>query len=108
MAKTYSYLIPASPTATSLFSGTAGAAQTVTVGFKCVIGITTSGATDATAAAGVHVRFGSALKAPTATGSDWFINPGQTQFFEMGSEFDRVSIFSAGTPTFYVYVYSNN
>ena len=101
-------LTPASPTAATLFTGTLVAAtqQTVIPGFKSIIGITTQGATDANAAAGVHVRFGSALKVPSATSADWFIPLGTVQYFDLGSEFDRVSIVSAGTPIFFVYVFS--
>lgn len=92
------------------FNGTlvANTAQTVITGFKTTIGISLSGATDAVAAAGVHVKFGSALKAPTAASTDFFLPPGAAiYYFDMGSEFDRVSIISAGTPNFFVYVFSN-
>lgn len=108
MATFTAILTPGSPTAATLFSATlvASTAVTVTPGFKTIIGVTTSGATDANAAAGIHVRFGSALKAPIATGADWFIPLGTVQFFDLGSEFDRLSIVSAGTPTYYVYVFS--
>lgn len=111
MSKIYSFLIPSSPGPSTLFSAAlvTNTAQTVTVGFKTIIGITTSGATDAAATTGIHARFGSASKPPTATTADWFIPPNTVQYFELGSEFDRVSLVSsAATPsTYYIYVFSN-
>ena len=108
MATPTTTYVPSSPTAATLFTATLVASTAVTVapGFKTTIGITTDGTTDALAGAGIHVRFGSALKPPTATTADWFINAGTVQYFDLGSEFDRVSILSAGTPTYYVYVFS--
>lgn len=101
---------PASPTAATLFNGTLVAATPVTItpGFKTTVGISLYGGTDAAASAGVHIRFGSALKAPTAaSATDFFVPPTGIWYFDLGSEFDRFSIVSAGTPSYTVYVFSN-
>jgi hypothetical protein len=103
MATFTAILVPSSPTASSLFNGTAGASATVTPGFKTIIGIA---CISATAGDALNVRFGSALKAPTATVADWPVAAGTVQYFDLGSEFDRVAIFSATTPKYYVYVFS--
>jgi len=99
---------PASPTAATLFNGTlvASTPVTITPGFKTIVAISLAGATDAVAAAGIHIRFGSALKAPTAAATDFFIPPATVAYFDLGSEFDRFSIISAGTPSYFVYVMS--
>src|SRR5271170_4623131 len=100
MATFSSILVPASPTATTLFTGTAGAATTLTVGFHAVIGVQLASATAGTFA---NVRFGNALKAPTATANDWAINANTSpQLFDLGAEFDRFSIFGTGG-TYWVY-----
>lgn len=104
MATFTSVLVPSSPTSTTLFNGTGGASTTLTVGFHAIIGITAAGATAGNV---LNVRFGSALKAPTAAATDWAIPIGTTQYFDLGAEFDRVAIFSAGTAVAYwVYVFS--
>lgn len=104
-----SILTPTSPiTNTTLFNGTlvAGTAVSLTLSYRLIVGVTTVGGTDANAAAGIHIRFGNITKAPTATSADWFIPPGTVQFFDMGSEFDRISIISAGTPNYSIYCFS--
>lgn len=101
--------VPASPTSATLFNGTlaANTPVTITPGFKTIVAISLVGAADAAAAAGIHIRFGSAAKAPTAASTDFFIpaaNP--ITYWDLGSEFDRFSIVSAGTPSYTVYVVS--
>ena len=104
MATFTAILTPGSPTAATLFSGTGGASTTLTIGFKAIIGIVAAGSTAGNV---LNVRFGSALKAPTATAADWAIPVGTVQYFDLGSEFDRVAIFSAGTSvSYWVYVFS--
>lgn len=94
---------PGSPTATTLFQGTAGAATTITVSFRGLIGVA---CVSAVAGDTLNIRFGSAAKAPTATAADWPVAAGTVQYFDLGNEFDRLSIFSATTPKYYVYQFS--
>lgn len=103
-----SILTPATPTAATLFNGTLVAATAVskTIGYRQIIGVTTVGTTDANAAAGIHIRFGNLTRVPTATAADWFIPLGTVQYFDMGEEFDRISIISAGTPTYSIYCFT--
>jgi hypothetical protein len=86
-----------------LFQGTAGATTTKTVGQHVIIGIA---CTSSVAGDTLNVRFGSAANAPTATAADWAVPAGTVQFFDLGQEFDRVAIFSATTPKYYIYVFS--
>jgi hypothetical protein len=109
MAKLYSFLIPASPTAATLFSAslaTVTSTADIVVGPKVVIGINAGGTNGANAP--LNVRFGNATRIQAAAASDWFIPGGTTQYFEMGAEFDRLRIFNpgAGSVTYYVYVFS--
>lgn len=71
------------------------------VGVRTMFRISLSGATDAVAAAGVHIRFG-LTATPTAAATDFFIPPASTMDFDTGEEFDRFALISAGTPTPYI------
>jgi hypothetical protein len=103
MATFSAILVPSSPVAATLFTGTAGAATTITTGFKTIIGVELASATAGTF---MNVRFGSALKAPTATISDWAIIANTApQLFDLGEEFDRVSVYGSGG-TYWIYVFS--
>ena len=105
MATYASILVPSSPTAVTLFSGTATTNSTpLTIGYHAIIGIVAAGATAGNV---VNVRFGNALKAPNATAADWAIPVGTMQLFDLGQEFDRIAIYSAGTTvSYWVYVFS--
>lgn len=99
-----SILTPASPTAATLKQGTAGASATVTFGSRAVIAI---GCTSSVAGDTLNVRFGN-IAGVVATAADWCVPAGTVQFFDLGNEFDRVAIFSAGTPKYYAYEFSRN
>jgi hypothetical protein len=103
MATYSSILVPGSPTAATLYTGTAGAATTLITGFHSIIQVELASATAGTFA---NIRFGSALKAPTATIADWAVIANTSpQLFDLGAEFDRLSIFGTGG-TYWVYVFS--
>jgi len=69
-----------------------------TIGVRTHFRISLGGATDAQAAAGVHIRFG-LTNNPTAVATDFFIPPSPGFMdFDTGEEFDRIAVLSAGTP----------
>lgn len=109
MSTLYSYLVPASPTASTLFSAslaTVTSTADIVVGPRTIIGVTAGGTNGANAP--LNIRFGNATKIQAAAASDWFIPGGAVQFFETGEEFDRVRVFNpgAGSVTYYVYCFS--
>lgn len=77
---------------------TANTSAAFTVGIRQQLIITLYGATDANAAAGVHIRFGFGSN-PTAASTDLFIPPGTVTHWYTGDEFDRFAVISAGTPS---------
>lgn len=95
-------LTPMSPTAVTLYQGTAGSTVTKVFANRAVIAI---GCTSSVAGDTLNVRFGN-VAGVTATAADWCIPAGTVQFFDLGNEFDRVAIFSATTPKYYAYQFS--
>ena len=109
MSTFQSVLVPTTPTSATLFTATPGAntaSSVITVGYRTIVGVTMGSATD-TNTSGLHIKFGNVTKSPTAAATDWFIPAGTVQFFDMGEEFDRLSIFTvAASTTYYVYTFS--
>jgi len=75
---------------------TASTSAAFTIGVRQHFRISLGGASDVTATAGVHIRFG-LTNNPTAVATDFFIPPAAVMDFYTGDEFDRIALITAGT-----------
>jgi hypothetical protein len=106
MSRTYSFLTPATPTAATLFSAslaTVTSTADIVVGYKTIIGIGAGGTNGANAP--LYVRFGDATKIANASVADWIIPGGTVQWFDMGTQADRLRIFNPGSGSVQYVVY---
>jgi hypothetical protein len=97
MATFQAIFSPTSPvTNVTTFTGTIGAGSTVSVVLapRTLFAVTVS--------ADSNIRFGNATKAPTATAADLPLWGKTFQEWDMGGEFDRISLFSTAGGSYWV------